>query len=124
MYHVAESQTGMTSTQLSSQGKTYTLLASALAEAGVFSTLENEDIEKIGNVEDLMQAIAKEIKNNELKDLTEDQKNYDEAINLFEKASNIESNNINYLYNLGTLYDKTKQYEKAIDVYSNCFVLS
>jgi tetratricopeptide (TPR) repeat protein len=51
-------------------------------------------------------------------------KNYDEAINLFEKASNIESNNINYLYNLGTLYDKTKQYEKAIDVYSSVLKIS
>lgn len=46
-------------------------------------------------------------------------KNYDQAISLFSKAIALDQDNISYKYNLAVIYDKTAQYEKALDLYSN-----
>jgi hypothetical protein len=63
----------------SSQGN-ITFLASALAESGVFSSLGEDELKEIDNADKLLDAIAKQIKANELSDLTEDQKQYVEAL--------------------------------------------
>jgi hypothetical protein len=57
----------------------YSSLADALAEEGILSSLDLTK-NKIKNAEDLFQAIKNEIKNNEYSDLTEDQREYLEAI--------------------------------------------
>jgi tetratricopeptide (TPR) repeat protein len=46
-------------------------------------------------------------------------KNYEQAINLLQKAITLDADNINYQYNLAVIYDKTAQYEKALDLYSS-----
>ena len=63
----------------SSQKNPYSSLATALAEEGVLPSF-NPEKDKIQNVEDLIEAFRKEIKNNEFKDLTPEQKEYLEAI--------------------------------------------
>lgn len=68
-----------TEQKISSQD-TFTSLASALVEAGVFSSLEQEDIDSIKDADTILDAIAKEIKSKELSDLTEEQKNYVKAL--------------------------------------------
>lgn len=45
-------------------------------------------------------------------------KNYDQAISMMQKAIILDQENIGYQYNLAVIYDKTEQYEKAIDLYS------
>lgn len=55
-------------------------LASDLYKAGVFNTIEEEEIEKIESEEQLLEVIGKQIKANELADLTEDQKEYITAL--------------------------------------------
>lgn len=61
-----------------SSQKLYSSLASALAEEGIISSLD--DPTKIKSVDDLFEVIKGEIKKNEFSDLTEDQKQYLEAI--------------------------------------------
>ncbi len=46
-------------------------------------------------------------------------KNYDQAILLLQKAVSIDAENLSYQYNLAVIYDKTDQYEKALEFYSN-----
>jgi len=62
----------------SSSQKLYSSLASALAEEGIITSLEN--IEEIKTPEDLFKVIKEEIKKNEFADLTEEQKQYLEAV--------------------------------------------
>ena len=45
-------------------------------------------------------------------------KNYDQAILMMQKAIVLDQGNVSYKYNLAVIYDKTGQYEKAIDLYS------
>jgi tetratricopeptide (TPR) repeat protein len=44
-------------------------------------------------------------------------KNYDQAINLFQKAIDLDPKNLGYKYNLAVIYDKTSQFDKALDFY-------
>ncbi len=46
-------------------------------------------------------------------------KNYDQAIILLQKAISIDPNNADYQYNLAVIYDKTSQFQKALDMYAN-----
>jgi len=46
-------------------------------------------------------------------------KNYDQAINLLQKAISIDQTNADYQYNLAVIYDKTSQFQKALDMYAN-----
>lgn len=64
----------------SSESDTLTSLASALKEAGVFSSLEDDDLGEITSAEDLIKAVEKQIKHNEFAALTEEQKEYLEAL--------------------------------------------
>ena len=64
---------------LSSQD-TFTSLASALTETGAFSSLSEEEISEIKDVPSLLDSIGKQIKQNELSDLTDNQKQYLEAL--------------------------------------------
>jgi hypothetical protein len=64
----------------SSQDEIFTSFASALTEAGVFSSLDEEELNGIKTTEDLMSAIAKQIKTNEYATLNENQKEYLEAL--------------------------------------------
>lgn len=64
----------------SSQNKMLSSLTSALVETGVLSSLEESDLENIKDTDSLMEAIAKQIKYNEFKDLSDEQKDYLEAI--------------------------------------------
>jgi len=57
-----------------------TSLASALTEAGVFSSLEEDDLKDIKDVDSLLKAVEKQIKVNEFKSLNEDQKEYLKAL--------------------------------------------
>lgn len=66
--------------QISSSQETFTFLASALAESGVFSSLDEEEIKEIDDYDKLADAIAKQIKTNELADLNDEQKKYIEAL--------------------------------------------
>lgn len=66
--------------QASSSADTLTSLAKALKDAGVFSSLEEEDLEGVKDVESLMKAVEKQIKVNEYSFLTEDQKEYLKAL--------------------------------------------
>lgn len=59
---------------------TFTSLASALVEAGVFSSLEEEEIKEVTSVEQLLGAMAKQIQNDRYKDLNDNQKKYLEAL--------------------------------------------
>jgi tetratricopeptide (TPR) repeat protein len=45
-------------------------------------------------------------------------KNHDQAISLMQKAITLDSENIDYKYNLAVIYDQTEQYSKALDLYS------
>ncbi len=45
-------------------------------------------------------------------------KNYDQATSMLQKAITLDSANLDYKYNLAVIYDKTEQYEKAVDLYS------
>lgn len=63
----------------SSQKNPYSSLATALAEDGVLPSFDPEK-DKIESVEDLIEIFRKEIKSNEFKDLTEDQREYLENI--------------------------------------------
>src|SRR6218665_1374282 len=63
-----------------SSGDTFTSLASALVEAGVFSSLAEEDIKGITDVKTLIEAVGKQVKVSELSGLNDDQKQYLEAI--------------------------------------------
>lgn len=58
----------------------FTSFASALTEAGVFSSLEKEDIENIKDVDSLLDAVKKQIKVNEYASLTDQQKHYLDAL--------------------------------------------
>lgn len=44
-------------------------------------------------------------------------KNYDQAINLLQKAIMLDGSNLDYKYNLAVTYDKTAQFEKALESY-------
>ena len=44
--------------------------------------------------------------------------NHNKAIEYYQKAVSIESENSIFYYNLAVLYDKTKQYSQAIDYYN------
>ena len=57
-----------------------TSLASALADVGVFSSLSEEEVGEIKSAEDLVNAVRKQTEENRYADLTEDQKNYLEAL--------------------------------------------
>lgn len=59
---------------------TFTSLASALVEAGVFSSLTEEDVKEVTSVEKLLEAVGKQVKEDRYKDLNEDQKAYLEAL--------------------------------------------
>lgn len=63
-----------------SSQETFTSLASALVEAGVFSSLEEEEIGEIDSAESLLGAIAKQADKARYADLNEDQRNYLEAM--------------------------------------------
>lgn len=63
-----------------SSGDTFTSLASALVEAGVFSSLAEEDIKEIVDVKSLMDAVRKQVSSNEFAGLNENQKQYLEAL--------------------------------------------
>jgi hypothetical protein len=58
----------------------FTSFASALTEAGVFSSLEEEELEEIKDVDSLISAVEKQIKANEHVGLSEDQREYLEAL--------------------------------------------
>lgn len=45
-------------------------------------------------------------------------KNYDQAISMMQRAITLDGKNLDYKYNLAVIYDKTEQYEKAVDLYS------
>lgn len=45
-------------------------------------------------------------------------KNYNQAINFLKKAIFLDPDNFNYKYNLSIIYDKTAQYEKALELYN------
>lgn len=45
-------------------------------------------------------------------------KNYDQAILMMQKAIALDSENLDYKYNLAVIYDKTEQYRNAIELYS------
>lgn len=64
----------------SPSNNTLTSLASALVEAGVFSSLEEDDIKEIESVDALIKAVEKQIKVNEYSALNEDQKEYLRAL--------------------------------------------
>jgi len=64
---------------LSSQD-TFTSLASALIETGAFSSLSEEEITEIKDVNSLLESIGKQIKQSEFSDLDENQKQYLEAL--------------------------------------------
>lgn len=57
-----------------------TSLASSLFEEGVLASLTKEEVEKIKSGEDLIEAIKKQVKENEFADLTEEEKDYLDAI--------------------------------------------
>lgn len=63
-----------------SSQETLTSLASALVEAGVFSSLSEEETTEIADVESLLSAMEKEIKTSRYADLNEGQKKYLEAM--------------------------------------------
>lgn len=46
-------------------------------------------------------------------------KNYDQAINLLQKAIALDGNDVDYKYNLAVTYDKTGQFEKALESYQD-----
>jgi hypothetical protein len=54
-------------------------LALVLQEAGVFSSLTEEDLKDVQSVEDIVKAVEKQIKANELADLSEEDRSYIEA---------------------------------------------
>lgn len=81
-----------------SSADTLTSLATALKEAGVFSSLEDEDL-TIESTDDLFKAIEKQIKTNEYSFLNEDQKEYLKALENgvpLEKYSETKSNVAQY----------------------------
>ena len=45
-------------------------------------------------------------------------KDYNQAIDLFKRAADLDSSNIDYRYNLAVTYDKALQYDNAIEMYS------
>ena len=45
-------------------------------------------------------------------------KSYDQAVNFLKKAIKIDGDNVDYKYNLAVIYDKTSQYEKALELYT------
>lgn len=57
-----------------------TSLASSLFEEGVLASLSEEEVKNIKSGEDLINAVRKQIKQNEFSDLTEEQKDYLDAI--------------------------------------------
>lgn len=58
----------------------FSSFAATLKSAGVFSSLEDEDLKNIKSTEDLIKVVEKEIKENKFKGLTERQRNYIEAV--------------------------------------------
>lgn len=46
-------------------------------------------------------------------------KNYDQAVNFLKKALKIDASNVDYKYNLAVIYDKTSQFEKALELYTD-----
>ena len=44
---------------------------------------------------------------------------YESAIKNYVKALELDYTNVGYRYNLGVLYDQNKEYEKALEMYSN-----
>jgi tetratricopeptide (TPR) repeat protein len=44
-------------------------------------------------------------------------KSYDQAVNFLKKAIKIDGDNVDYKYNLAVIYDKTSQFEKALELY-------
>lgn len=63
----------------SSQDSALPSLALVLKEAGVFSSLNEEDLKDIKDVDGIIKAVEKQIRTNELADLTEEDKEYLEA---------------------------------------------
>ncbi|MBM3579767.1 MAG: tetratricopeptide repeat protein [Alphaproteobacteria bacterium] len=45
-------------------------------------------------------------------------KNYDQAISFFQKAIKLDSDNIDYKYNLAVIYDGMEKYREAVELYS------
>lgn len=70
---------GKTEQSLSSQNM-LSSLTSALVETGVLSSLSEEEVGEIKDTESLLKAVEKQIKKNELADLSEEQKSYLEAV--------------------------------------------
>jgi hypothetical protein len=64
----------------SSQKNTFTSLASALFEDGSLNSLTKEDADTVTDAASLLELINKQIKNNEFADLTDNQKQYLEAL--------------------------------------------
>lgn len=60
----------------------YNSLASALTEAGVFSSLTEEDLSEVESVEGIISLVEKQIKANEHADLNDTQKEYLEALRI------------------------------------------
>lgn len=58
----------------------FSSFAATLKSAGVFSSLEDDEISEIKSTEDLVKIVEKEIKHNKFKGLTERQRNYIEAV--------------------------------------------
>jgi hypothetical protein len=87
------------SDSVSSSAGVLTSLAGALKEAGVFSSLEEEDINEIKDVDSLIKAVEKQIKTNEYSFLNEEQKEYLEALEAgvpLETYSKVKSNAAQY----------------------------
>lgn len=68
-----------TNASSSSQDSTLPSLALVLQEAGVFSSLNEEELKEIKTAEDIVKAVEKQIKANELADLSDEDKEYLEA---------------------------------------------
>lgn len=63
----------------SSQDSALPSLALVLKDAGVFSSISDEDLKEIKSVDDIVKAVEKQIKTNELADLDDEDKEYLEA---------------------------------------------
>lgn len=101
----------------SSSQNIYSSLASALAEEGVISTLDN--VEKVKSVEDLFNIIKEEIKKNELADLNEEQREYLKAVRSG-VAPQVHSDYTSTLKQLDTISDK--ELEDNVDLRKSLIV--
>lgn len=66
----------------SSSQNTFTSLASALVEAGTLTNLNEEELKEVTDAPSLLNALQKQVKENEFKDLNDIQKNYLKALEL------------------------------------------